>query len=84
MVKRIEQDEKISLALFGFEVQVFRQNLSDFRGHFTRMKKVSQNGRPTVLPGLKENRPQYNLKTKIIELQTIVRTLREDQSLKTV
>ena len=58
-MKRIEQNEKISLALFGFEVQIFQQNLSDFCGHFKRMKKVSQNGRPTALPGLRENRPQY-------------------------
>ena len=76
MVKRIEQ--------FGFEVQRFQQDLSDFRGHFTRMKKFSQNGRPTALPGLREERPQYKLKTKMIEIQTIVRALREDQSLKTV
>ena len=55
--------KKISLALFGFEVKIFQQNLSDFCGHFTRMKKFSQNGRPTALSGLRENRPQYNLKT---------------------
>ena len=84
MVKRIEQNEKKSLALFGFEVQIFQQNLSDFCGHFTRMKKFSQNGHPTALSGLREDRPQYNLKIKIIKLQTMVRTVREDQSLKIV
>ena len=84
VVKRIEQNEKKSFALFGFEVQIFQQNLSDFCGHFTRMKKFSQNSRPTALPGLREDKPQYNLKTKMIEIQTLVPTLREDQSLKIV
>ena len=84
MVKRIEQDEKISFALFAFEVQIF-QLLRNFltakpidfflesRGHFARNEKFSQNGRPTALSGLREDRPQYILKTRIIELQTSFR-----------
>ena len=50
------------------------RNQSDFflesRGHSTRIKKFSQNGRSTALPGLREDRPQYILKTRIMELQT--------------
>ena len=72
---------KISFTLFVFEVQIFQllrnfltANQSVFflesRGHFTRIKKFLQNGRPTALSGLKEDRPQYILKTRIIELQT--------------
>ena len=72
---------KISFALFAFEVQIFQllrsflhRNQSDFflesHGHFTRIKKFLQNGRPTALSGLREDRPQYSLKTRIIELQT--------------
>ena len=80
VVKRMEQDEKISSALFAFEVQIF-QLLRNFltakpirllgsRVHFSRIKNFSQNGRPTALPGLREYRPQYILKTRITELQT--------------
>ena len=83
MMKRTDQDEKLSFALFGFEVKYFnfceiflQLNQSDFflesRGHFTRIEKFSQNGHPTALSGLREDRPQYILKTRIIELQTIV------------
>ena len=73
---------KISFALFAFEVQIFlnfceiflqRNQLEFFlesRGHFTRIEKFSQNGRPTALSGLREDRPQYILKTRIIERQT--------------
>ena len=72
---------KISFALFAFEVQIFQllrnflqRNQSDFflesRGHFTRIKKLLQNGRPTTLLGLREDRPQCSLKTRIIELHT--------------
>ena len=55
--------------------EIFSQrNQSDFflesRGHFMRIKKFLQNGCPTALWGLREDRPQYVLKTRIIELQT--------------
>ena len=43
------------------------------RGHFTRIKKFLQNGRPTALSGLREERLQYILKTRIIELETSFR-----------
>ena len=36
----------------------------------TRTENFSQNDRPTALSGLREDRPQYILKTRIIELQT--------------
>ena len=54
--------------------EIFSQrNQSDFfsesRGHFTRIKNLLQNGRPTALSGLREERPQYILKTRIIALQ---------------
>ena len=72
---------KISFALFAFEVQTLQfceiflqRNQSDFflesPGHFTRIEKISQNGRPTALTGLREDRPQYLLKTRIIERHT--------------
>ena len=44
-------------------------NQTSFRGHFTRIKKILQNGRLTALSGLREGRPQYILKTRIMELQ---------------
>ena len=58
--------------------EIFSQrNQSDFllesRGHFTRIKKFSQNGRPTALSSLREDRPQYILKTRITELKTSFR-----------
>ena len=41
-----------------------------FRNRFTKIKKFLRNGRPTVLSGLREDRQQYVLKTRTIELQT--------------
>ena len=82
VVKRIEQDKKylslcshLKFKYLNF-CEIFAQrNQSDFflesRGHFTKIKKVSPNGRPTALSGpKKEDRPQYILKTRIIKLQT--------------
>ena len=80
VVKRIEQDEKyLSVCLhlqfkcFNFCEIFLQRNQSDFflesRGHFTRIEKFSQNGRPTALSRLREDRPQYILKTRIIERQ---------------
>ena len=43
------------------------------RGHFKRIKKFLQNGRPTALSGLREERLQYILKTRTIELETSFR-----------
>ena len=66
------------------EVQIF-QLLQNFltakqikfflesRGHFTRIKKILQKGRPTALSGLREKRLQYILKTRIIGLKTSFR-----------
>ena len=79
MVKRIEQDEKylsfcshLKFKYFNFCEILSQRNQSDFflesRGHFTRIKKFSQNGRPTALSGLREDRTQYILKTRITEL----------------
>ena len=79
-VKRIEQDEKISFALFAFKVQIFQllrnfltakpiRLLSGATWTFTKIKKFSPNGRLTALSGLREDRPQYILKTRIIQLQ---------------
>ena len=84
VVKRIKQNEKISFALFALKFKYFnfceifsQRNQSDFflesRGHFTRIKKFLQNGRPTALSGLREERLQYILKTRIIELETSFR-----------
>ena len=61
--------------------EIFSQrNQSDFfldlSGHFTRIKKFSQNGWPTAFSCLREDLSQYILKTRIIELQTSFR-LRE-------
>ena len=81
VVKRIEQDEKyillcshLKFKYFNFCEIFFQRNQSDFFlescGHFTRIEKFAQNGRPTALSGLREDRPQYILKTKIIERQT--------------
>ena len=81
----VREDEKLAFSLFAFEVQIFQRlpeifsqrNQSDFfresRGHFRRIKNLSQNGRPTALSGLREDRPQYILKTIITELQTSFR-----------
>ena len=57
MVKPIEQDEKISFALFAFEVQIFplpgnfftENEFLEPRGNYTKIKKFSQNGLPTGL-----------------------------------
>ena len=84
VVKRIEQDKKIFPSVSHLKFKYFnfceislQRNQSDFflesRGHFTRIKKFSQNGRPTALSGLREDRPQNILKTRIIELQTSYR-----------
>ena len=81
VVKRIEQDEKYLSLCQHLKFQYFnlceiflQRNQSDFffesRGHFTRFEKFSQNGRPTALSGPREDRPQYILKTRIIERQT--------------
>ena len=78
---------KIFFALFTFEVEYFnffeiflQRNQSDFflesRGHFTKIEKFPQNGRPTALSGLREDRPQYILKTRIIEIQASFRLIR--------
>ena len=62
---------------FNFREIFLHRNQSDFflesRGHFTRIQKFLQNGHPTALSGLREDRPQYILKTRIIELQTSFR-----------
>ena len=82
VVKRtdIDQDEKVSSALFAFEVQIF-QLLRNFltvkpirllywvMWRFHENRKISQNGHPTAFSGLREDRPHYILKTRIIELQ---------------
>ena len=84
VAKRIEQDEKylslcshLKFKYFNFCEIFLKRKQSDFflesRGHFTRSKKFSQNGRPTVLSGLREDRPQYILKTRIIELAAVFR-----------
>ena len=76
MVKQIEQDEKylslcshLKFKYFNFCENFSQRNQSDLflesRGH----KKFSQNGRPTALSGLREDRSQYILKTRINELQ---------------
>ena len=80
-VEKNRTGRKISFALFAFEVQIFQllRNFltakpSDFFlescGHFTRIEKLSQNGRPTALSGLREDRSKYILKTRIIECHT--------------
>ena len=58
--------------------EIFLQrNQSDLflesRRHFTRIEQFLQNGRHTALTGLTEDRPQYILKTRIIEFQTSFR-----------
>ena len=84
VMKRIEQDEKIYFVLFAFEIQTFQllpnfltakqsDSFLESREHFRRITKISQNGRPTALSGLREDRPQYILKTRITELQTSFR-----------
>ena len=81
VVKRIEQDEKylslcshLKFKYFNLcEIFLHRNQSESFlesRGHFTRIEKFSQDGRPTALSGLREDRPQYILKTRIIERQT--------------
>ena len=86
VVKRIEQDEKypslcsqLKFKYFNFCEIFSHRNQSDFflesREHFTRIKKFSQNGCPTALSGLREERPQYILKTRITELETSFRLL---------
>ena len=94
LLKRIEQDEKylslcshLKFKYFNFCEIFLQRNQSDFflesHGHFTRIKKFSQNGHPTALSGLREDRPQYILKTRIIDCQTFrlrqyfARTLRK-------
>ena len=61
---------------FNFCEIFLQRNQSDSflesRGRFTRIKKFLQNGRPTALSGLREDRSQYVLKTRNIELQTEV------------
>ena len=58
---------------FNFFEIFLQRNQSDFfsesHGHFTRIKKFLQYGRPTALSSLREDRPQYILKTRIIQLQ---------------
>ena len=44
-------------------------SVTESRGHFRRIEKFSQNGRPTAFSGPREDRPQYILKTRIIEFQ---------------
>ena len=63
---------------FSFFEIFLQRSQSDFflesRGHFTRIQKFSQNGRPKALSGLREAEiPQYILKTRITELQTSFR-----------
>ena len=81
VVKRMEQDEKylslcshLKFKYFNFCEIFLQRNQSEFflesRGHFTRIEKFSQNGHPTALSGLRKYRPQYILKTRIIERQT--------------
>ena len=38
-----------------------------------KIKKNSQNGRPLALIGLREDKPRYVLKARIVELQTSFR-----------
>ena len=82
--KRTEQDEKylplcslLKFKYFNFCEIFSQQNQSDFflvsRGPFTRIKKFSQNGGPTALSGLREDRHQYILKTRVTKLQTSFR-----------
>ena len=76
---------KISFALFAFEVQIFQLlrnfltakpiRLLELRGHYTRINKSLQNGRPTALRGLRKDRPRYILRTRTIEFQTSFRLL---------
>ena len=65
---------------FNFCEIFSQQKQSDFflepRGHFTRFKKYSQGGRPIALSSLREDRPQYILKIRIIELQPSFRLQR--------
>ena len=53
---------------FNFCEIFLQRNQSDFFlescGHFMRIEKFSQNGRPTALSGLREDRSQYILKNK--------------------
>ena len=81
VLKRIEQDEKyfslcshLKFKYFNFCEVFLQRNQSDFflesRGHFTRIEKFSQNGRPTALSGFRGDRLQYILKTRSIERQT--------------
>ena len=83
VVKPIEEDEKnifrsVRIGKFKYfnYCEIFLQrNLSDFflepRGHYIRIEKFLQNGRPTALLFLREDIPQYFLKTRISELQTL-------------
>ena len=75
VVKRIEQDEKILSLCSHLKFKYFKfceifsqRNQSDLflesRGHFTRIKKFSQNGRSTALSGLKEDRPKVYSQNK--------------------
>ena len=86
VVKPIEQDKKYLLLCSHLKFkysnccEIFLQrNQSDFflesRGHYTKIKKFLQNGRPTVLRSLREDIPQYILKSRVIELQTSFRLL---------
>ena len=79
MVKRIKQNDKISFALFALKFKYFNFceiltakpiRLSPWdTWTFHEDQEFLQNGRPTALSGLREERLQYILKT-IIELET--------------
>ena len=84
VVKRIEQDKKIfpSVRISSSNISTSAKfphsetNQTSFLSHADILrgsKKFSQNGRPTALSGLREDRPQNILKTRIIELQTSYR-----------
>ena len=81
VLKRTEQDEKylslcshLKFKYFNFCEIFLQRNQSDFFlescGHFTRIEKFSHNDHPTALSALREDRPQYILKTRIIERHT--------------
>ena len=72
---------KITFALFAFEVQIFQllrnfltakpiRFVSGVTWTFHEDQKIFTKCRPTALSGLREDRPQYILKTRINDLQT--------------
>ena len=76
VVKRIEQE--ISFARFAFEVQIFQllrnfltakpiRLLSLATWTFHQDQNFSQKGRLATLSSLREDRPQYILKTRILD-----------------